>query len=44
MPGGLISLVVLGKKDKKSPCCSACAAKMAEQVRRKQPNYNRRKV
>jgi len=44
MPGGLISLVVLGKKDKKGPCCPACAAKMAEQVRRKQPNYKRRKV
>ena len=40
----LTSIVFFGKKDKKS-CCPACAAEMeAEQNRRKQPNYNRRKV
>jgi hypothetical protein len=45
MPGGLISVVVLGKKDKKGSCCPACAAEMeAEQSRRKLPNYKRRKV
>ena len=45
MPGGLISVVVLGKKDKKGACCPACAAEMeAEQNRRKLPNYKRRKV
>ena len=45
MPGGLISVVVLGKKDKKGACCPTCAAEMeAEQSRRKLPNYKRRKV
>ena len=45
MPGGLISVIVLGKKDKKGACCPACAAEMeAEQSRRKLPNYKRRKV
>ena len=44
MPGGLISVVVIGDK-KKGSCCPACAAEMeAEQSRRKQPNYKRRKV
>ena len=45
MHGRMMSVVVLGKKDKKGACCPACAAEMeAEQSRRKLPNYNRRKV
>jgi len=42
MPGGLISVVVIGDK-KKGSCCSACAAEMeAKQIVRKQ-NYGKRK-
>lgn len=40
----ITSIVFFGKKDKKA-CCPACAAEMeAQSNRRKQPNYNRRKV
>ena len=36
MPGRMMSIVVLGKKEKKSAPCPV--------DRRKQPNYNRKKV
>jgi len=40
----ITSIVFFGKKDKKA-CCPACAAEMeAQQGRRQQPNYKRRKV
>jgi len=46
MPGGLISVVVLGKKDKKKgACCPACAADMeAKAIRRPSVGSVRRKV
>ena len=45
MPGGLISVVVLGKKDKKGACCPACAAEMeAKAIRRPSVGSTRRKV
>ena len=45
MPGGLISIVVLGKKDKKGACCPACAAESeAKAIRRPSVGSTRKKV
>ena len=45
MPGGLISIVVLGKKDKKGSCCPACSAESeAKAIRRPSVGSVRKKV
>jgi len=44
MPGGLISVVVIGDK-KKGSCCSACAAEMeAKSIRRPNVGSVRKKI
>ena len=45
MPGRMMSVVVLGKKDKNGACCPACAAESeAKAIRRPSVGSTRRKV
>ncbi len=45
MPGRMTTVVVFGKKDKKGPCCSACAAESeAKAIRRPSVGSTRKKV